>query len=68
MNLHLETISQRVTPGAHAVLELDGAGWHSSAGGWRSRQHRPAALAAILAGAEPGGERLDTTPLSMTFL
>jgi hypothetical protein len=32
MNLHLATISQRVAPGAHAVLELDGAGWHPLGG------------------------------------
>ncbi len=32
MNLHLATISQRVAPGAHAVLELDGAGWHQLGG------------------------------------
>ncbi len=25
---HLEEISSQVTPGAHAVLLLDGAGWH----------------------------------------
>ena len=28
MNLHLAEISTQVTPGAHAVLTLDGAGWH----------------------------------------
>ena len=27
---HLAAISERVSPGAHAVLVLDGAGWHSS--------------------------------------
>jgi len=31
MNLHLQEISRHVTPGAHAVLVLDGAGWHSAA-------------------------------------
>ena len=30
MALHLEEISQTVTPGAHAVLLLDQAGWHLS--------------------------------------
>jgi putative transposase len=30
MALHLAEISQRVTPGAHAVLLLDQAGWHLS--------------------------------------
>jgi len=28
MNLHLAEIGTRVTPGAHAVLTIDGAGWH----------------------------------------
>ena len=30
MNLHLREIARTVTPGAHAVLVLDGAGWHTS--------------------------------------
>ena len=28
MNLHLAEIASAVAPGAHAVLVLDGAGWH----------------------------------------
>ena len=28
MNLHLAEISRKVSPDAHAVLLLDGAGWH----------------------------------------
>jgi transposase len=28
MNLHLKEISTQVTQGAHAVVILDGAGWH----------------------------------------
>src|SRR5918998_1649738 len=31
MEAHLAEIGRRVSPGAHAVLVLDGAGWHSSA-------------------------------------
>ncbi len=31
MGLHLAEISQAVAPGAHAVLVLDQAGWHTSA-------------------------------------
>jgi len=31
MSLHLAEISRTVTPGAHAVLLLDQAGWHLSA-------------------------------------
>ena len=30
MNAHLAEISRTVMPGAHAILVLDGAGWHSS--------------------------------------
>src|SRR4051794_6823995 len=30
MNLHLAEIAQEVSPGAHAVLILDQAGWHMS--------------------------------------
>lgn len=30
MEAHLAEISRRVTAGAHAVLVLDGAGWHTS--------------------------------------
>ena len=30
MNEHLNEIAQAVTPGAHAVLLLDQAGWHVS--------------------------------------
>jgi len=30
MNLHLQEIGRAVTPGAHAILALDGAGWHTS--------------------------------------
>lgn len=32
MNLHLREISTQVAPGAHAVLILDGAGWHQTGG------------------------------------
>jgi len=31
MNLHLREISQCVSEGAHALLVVDGAGWHTSA-------------------------------------
>ncbi len=33
MNLHLAEIGKRVTPGAHAVVTMDGAGWHQEGGG-----------------------------------
>jgi hypothetical protein len=32
MNLHLKEISTQVSPGAHAVVTLDGAGWHQQGG------------------------------------
>ncbi len=32
MNLHLAEISAAVTPGAHAMLVLYGAGWHRTGG------------------------------------
>jgi transposase len=35
MNHHLAEISTQVAPGAHAVLVLDGAGWHQTGGALR---------------------------------
>ncbi len=32
MNLHLLEISRHVAPGAHAIIVLDGAGWHQTGG------------------------------------
>ena len=32
MNLHLIEISKRVAPDAHAVVTMDGAGWHQQGG------------------------------------
>ena len=32
MNLHLAEIGRNVSPGAHAVVLLDGAGWHQTGG------------------------------------
>jgi transposase len=32
MNLHLAEISRNVMPGSHAVVLLDGAGWHQTGG------------------------------------
>jgi transposase len=32
MSLHLAEISTQVAPGAHAVIILDGAGWHQTGG------------------------------------
>jgi hypothetical protein len=32
MNLHLGAISRKVSPGAFAIVVLDGAGWHQTGG------------------------------------
>lgn len=32
MNCHLAAIAKQVRPGAHAVVILDGAGWHQTGG------------------------------------
>jgi transposase len=32
MNLHLAEISRHVAAGAHAVVQMDGAGWHQPGG------------------------------------
>jgi hypothetical protein len=32
MNLHLAEIGRNVTPGSHAVIVVDGAGWHQTGG------------------------------------
>lgn len=39
MNAHLKEISTRVSPGSHAVLLCDGAGWHQQ--GKRKRLRTP---------------------------
>ena len=41
MNLHLAEISRRVSPGAHAVVALDGAGWHQLGGLLRLPPYSP---------------------------
>jgi hypothetical protein len=33
MNIHLQEISTQVTPGAHALLVCDRAGWHATSNG-----------------------------------
>lgn len=33
MNLHLDWLSRQIGPARHAVLLLDGAGWHARSGG-----------------------------------
>ena len=61
MQLHLDEISRNVAEGAHAVLLLDRAGWHTPASSTCPKHH--ADLPAFArAGAEPGRERLAVSP------
>ncbi|GAB3455452.1 hypothetical protein GCM10027396_34230 [Insolitispirillum peregrinum] len=41
MTLHLAEVSRQIAPGAHAILTLDGAGWHKTGGAWWSRATSP---------------------------
>ena len=56
--LHLAEIGRHVAPGAHAVVVLDGAGWHARRGPRRPREPRPVAAAALQPRVEPGREHL----------
>ena len=47
MNAHLAEIARTVAPGAHAVLVLDGAGWHGGSDAGRARQHLARDAAAL---------------------
>ena len=58
MQLHLDEISRNVAAGAHAVLLLDRAGWHTTAKLDVPRQHHADLLAFPRARTEPGRERL----------
>ena len=53
MNKHLEEIAKAVSPGAHAVLVLDGAGWHGSGELVIPEKHNPLNAAALLALTQP---------------
>ena len=61
MQLHLNEISRNVAVGAHAVLLLDRAGWHTT-----GKLDVPANITPIPAvarpGAQPGRERLAVSP------
>jgi hypothetical protein len=46
MQLHLDEIATKITPGAHAILLLDQAGWHGDQGPQGSKQHLDLAAAA----------------------
>ena len=43
MNLHLAEIGTRMAPGAHAVVVLDGTGWHQPG----KRLHIPANISLL---------------------
>ena len=58
MQLHLDEISRRVAKGAHAVLLLDRAGWHTTVKLESSEQHHADLPAISRARTEPGRERL----------
>ena len=48
MNEHLKEISTQVSPGAHAVLVCDRAGWHQRGKLGRAAQYQPVLAASLL--------------------
>jgi transposase len=56
LNLFLEQFAKELPAGVHAVLIWDGAGYHTSGGSGGAGQREPDPVAAVLSGAEPGGE------------
>jgi hypothetical protein len=64
MNRHLSEISRHVADGHHAVVVLDGAGWHQPGDKLKVPDiisllhHQPAASAALLSGTQSGREHL----------
>jgi hypothetical protein len=49
MNLHLVEISRLVTRGSHAVVFLEGAGWHHTGGKLKAGQDQLAKTVGLLA-------------------
>jgi transposase len=66
MNQHLKEISTQVTPGAHAALICDGAGWHQT-GDKLQVPDNITLVASLRAGAEPDGERLGVPARQQTL-
>lgn len=73
MTLFLDELSGHIAPGAHAILVLDGAGWHTAKElRWPGRPCLAAAAAGLQPGAEPAraglgvpaAASLGATPLS----
>ena len=62
MQLHLDEISRNVAEGAHAVLLLDRAGWHTTGKLDVPENITPIFLPSRAPGAEPGRERLAVSP------
>jgi hypothetical protein len=69
MNAHLAEIARAVASGAHAILILDGAGWHGSAAlvvpdniSLLTLPPPPSRGQALLARAEPRRKRLGLPP------
>ena len=63
MTLHLAEISRQVAPGAHAVVTLDGAGWHQTGGKLRVPDNISLLpLPPLFTRTEPGRERLAVPP------
>ena len=58
MQLHLDEIATKVTPGAHAILILDQAGWHGAERPQGSKQYLAPAAAAALARTQPPRKHL----------
>ena len=54
MQFHLDEIARTVAKGAHAVLLLDRAGWHTTAALVVAEEHHADLPALALAGTEPG--------------
>ena len=62
MQLHLDEISRNVANGAHAVLLLDRAGWHTTGKLDVPDNITPIFLPSRAPGAEPGREHLAVSP------
>ena len=62
MQLHLDEISRNVAAGAHAVLLLDRAGWHTTGKLDVPDNITPIFLPSRAPGAQPGRERLAISP------
>jgi hypothetical protein len=67
MQLHLDEISGNIAPGAHAMLVLDQAGWHTTGKLKTPSNHHPLAAAAPVTRTQPRRKRLATPPPAMAL-